>query len=179
MKTPGRLTTVVDAEALFNDGTGVVLFTIALVAVTQPVGLAEGAIQFAVIVVVSGVLGLVAGAAGARLIALVDARVVQMTISVVVAYGTYLAALRLGQSGIVATVSAGIVIGWAGQRGIISNATMAALDDLWSVAAFVLTAVTFLLSASPSVRTWWCGQCRRSWRATSQSRSRGPSLSTS
>ena len=60
-------------------------------------------------------------------------------ISVVAAYGTYLAALRLDQSGIVATVSAGIVVGSAGQRGLLSKATMAALDGVWGFAAFLIT----------------------------------------
>jgi CPA1 family monovalent cation:H+ antiporter len=145
LDAPCRLTTVVDAEALFNDGTGVVLFTIALHAVSGPVGLADGAAQFVAIVVVSGIIGLVAGAAAVRLMALTTDRLVQATISVVAAYGTYLVALRLGESGIIATVMAGVVIGWAGDRGMLPRRTMAALDAVWSFAAYMITALTFLL----------------------------------
>ena len=72
-------------------------------------------------------------------------RLIQTAISVVAAYGTYLVALRLGQSGIVATVSAGIVVGWAGQHGRLPQRTMAALDGVWGFAAFMITALTFLL----------------------------------
>jgi CPA1 family monovalent cation:H+ antiporter len=145
LDAPCRLSTVVDAEALFNDGTGIVLFTIALHAVTGPIGLADGAVQFAATVVVSGIIGLVAGAAAVRLMALTTDRLVQATISVVAAYGTYLVALRLGESGIIATVMAGVVIGWAGDRGTLSRRTMAALDAVWSFAAYMISALTFLL----------------------------------
>ena len=61
LDAPSRLATVVDAEALFNDGTGVMLFAIALVAVTQPVGIAEGAVALASTVLISGILGVLAG----------------------------------------------------------------------------------------------------------------------
>ena len=77
---------------------------------------------------------------------LTEARLIQNRESpVVAAYGTYLVALRLEQSGIVATVSAGIVVGWAGQRGRLPQQTMAALDGVWGFAAFMITALTFLL----------------------------------
>jgi len=145
LSAPGRLATVVDAEALFNDGTGVVLFAIAVVAVSQPVGIAEGAMEFASVVLVSVILGVLAGAAAIRLMSLTDDRLIQVAISVVAAYGTYLVAVRVGQSGIVATVSAGIVVGWAGQGGRLPQRTMAALDGVWGFAAFMITALTFLL----------------------------------
>ena len=40
-----RLATLVDAESLLNDGTGVVLFGIALAALAQPVSLADGVVR--------------------------------------------------------------------------------------------------------------------------------------
>ena len=145
LDAPGRLATVVDAEALFNDGTGVVLFAIALVAITRPVGVADGAAGFGAVVIISAILGVLAGLVAVGLMSVTNDRLIQTAISVVAAYGTYLVALRFGQSGIVATVSAGIVVGWAGQRGRLPQRTMAALDGVWGFAAFMITALTFLL----------------------------------
>ena len=61
LRAPARHSTVVEAESLLNDGTGVVLFAIALSAVSQPVTLAEGAVSFVVTIVASTVIGLVEG----------------------------------------------------------------------------------------------------------------------
>lgn len=145
LDAPGRLATVVDAEALLNDGTGVVLFTIALVAVSHPVGMESGIAQFLFIVVVSGLIGAAAGLAAIWLMGSTRDRLLQVAISVVAAYGTYLVAFRLGQSGIIATVAAGIAVGWCCQRGLLTRQTMAALDSVWGFAAWLITALTFLL----------------------------------
>ena len=61
------------------------------------------------------------------------------------AYGTYLIADRLGQSGIIATVVAGIVLGTYGRRIGLPVATFTALDQTWEFIAFLLTAFVFLL----------------------------------
>lgn len=144
IRAPSRLATAVDAEALLNDGTGVVLFTIALVAVSRPVGVVEGAVSMLAVVALSTVIGLLAGAAAARLMSLTHDQMVQTTITVVAAYGTYLAALRLDQSGIIATVVAGVVIGFTTRRRMTST-RIEALDSVWGFAAFGITAFTFLL----------------------------------
>jgi CPA1 family monovalent cation:H+ antiporter len=51
----------------------------------------------------------------------------------------------LGQSGIVATAVAGLVVGTYGRRVALSVATEQALDEVWEVAAFVLAALIFLV----------------------------------
>lgn len=145
LDAPSRLTTIVDAEALLNDGTGVVLFTIALLAMSQPIGIAGGAVQFATTVVASTIIGLAAGVAAVKLMTLTEDLLVQIAISVVAAYGTNLVAARLDESGIIATVATGLVVGWAGHQGRLTRRTMAALDGVWSFVAYMITAVTFLL----------------------------------
>jgi len=145
VRTPATLQTVVEAESLLNDGTGVVLFTIALAAVTAPVGLADGLVMFAVTVIVSAALGAVAGYVAVRAMRLADDHLVEVAVSVVAAYGTYLVADALHQSGIIATVVAGIVIGNPGARLALSERTTEALDLVWEFIAFLLTALVFLL----------------------------------
>jgi Na+:H+ antiporter len=145
LRAPSRLATVVEAESLLNDGTGVVLFAIALSAMTQPVTLLDGVVSFVATIVVSAVIGAVAGWAAERLMRLADDHLIEVAISVVAAYGTYLVADRLHESGIIATVVVGLVLGNAGGALRLSARTREALDITWEFVAFLLTALTFLL----------------------------------
>ena len=142
---PSRLATAVEAESLLNDGTGVVLFAIALRALSEPVTLAAGAWSFAVTVVSSVVIGFVAGRVAHRLMRAANDHLIELAISVVAAYGTYLLADRLHESGIIATVVVGIVLGNEVAPQPLSARTRVALDIVWEFVAFMLTAVTFLL----------------------------------
>jgi CPA1 family monovalent cation:H+ antiporter len=142
---PSRLATAVEAESLFNDGTGIVLFTIALSAVGHPVSIGEGAVSFVVIVVVSGLIGLVAGALAYALMRLTDEHLLVVAISVVAAYGTYLVADRLHESGIIATVMVGLVLGNAKHPFPLEAGARDALDTVWEFLAFLLTGLSFLL----------------------------------
>lgn len=145
LHAPARLSTVVEAESLLNDGTGVVLFAIAIRAVTEPVTLGEGVVSFVVTIVASAVIGLVAGLIAERLMRLAGDHLIEVAISVVAAYGTYLIADRLHESGIIATVLVGLVIGNAGGQNRLSVRTVDSLDIVWEFIAFLLTALTFLL----------------------------------
>ena len=116
--TPRRLATLVEGESLLNDGTALVLFVVT-VARDQP-GCdprPRRARTIAVTVVGSIVIGLAAGWLASRLITLVDDLAIELTISLAAAYGTYLLADGLEQSGIIATVVAGVVIGTYGPGG--------------------------------------------------------------
>jgi CPA1 family monovalent cation:H+ antiporter len=145
LRAPQRLATAVEAESLLNDGTGVVLFAIALQATAQPVSLGEGAVAFVVTVLVSVVIGGVAGLVAERAMHAADDHLVEVAISVIAAYGTYLLADRLGQSGIIATVVVGLLLGNEDRPEALRARTREALDIVWEFVAFLLTAVAFLL----------------------------------
>jgi CPA1 family monovalent cation:H+ antiporter len=102
-------------------------------------------VTFFLTVIGSVAIGLVAGWLASRIIATVDDHLIELTISLAAAYGTYLLADRLHESGIIATVVAGIVIGNYGRRIGMSKSTEVALDTVWEFIAFLLTALTFLL----------------------------------
>lgn len=145
LRAPATLATVVEAESLLNDGTGVVLFTIALAAVSSPVDFVDGLAQFAFTVAISAVLGMAAGFVAVRVMRLAGDHLVEVMVSVVAAYGTYLLADAFHQSGIIATVVTGVVIGNPGGRLALSQRTTEALDLTWEFVAFLLTALVFLL----------------------------------
>ena len=145
LRSPRRLATVVEAESLLNDGTAIVVFGVALAAVSAPVSLAEGGVRFMAVVILSSIIGGLLGAVAAQLIARVEDQLIELAISVLAAYGTYLVADAVHQSGIIATVVAGIVLGSECQRLGVSRRTLEALDTVWAFIAFLLTALVFLL----------------------------------
>jgi CPA1 family monovalent cation:H+ antiporter len=145
LHAPRALSTVVEAESLLNDGTGVMLFTIALAAVSTPVSTVDGFVQFVLELVVSAVIGGLLGLLAVRVMHLAQDQTVRVLISIIAAYGTYLAADAIHESGIIATVIAGLAIGNAGGRFALPSETTEALDTVWDVLAFLLTALVFLL----------------------------------
>lgn len=142
---PRRLATLVEGESLLNDGTALVLFGVSVAAVTGGIGLPEGVGRMIVTLAVSIAIGLGGGWLAVRVLALVEIVALELAISAVAAYGTYLLADELHHSGIIATVVAGVVIGTYGRAVGLSAAALHALDRVWELAALALTGVAFLL----------------------------------
>jgi CPA1 family monovalent cation:H+ antiporter len=142
---PSRLATSVEAESLLNDGTGVVLFAIAIGAVGTSIDLGQGLVSFVSTIVFSTLIGLVAGVVVRWLMGRADDPLLIVMLSVVAAYGTYLVADRFHESGIIATVVVGIMIGSGRRLAPLSEEARHALDIVWEFVAFLLTALVFLL----------------------------------
>ena len=64
--TPPSLSTLVEGESLFNDGTAIVIFAIALRAVQGPVGIGDAVVSFVLTLVISVIIGGVAGFLASR-----------------------------------------------------------------------------------------------------------------
>jgi CPA1 family monovalent cation:H+ antiporter len=143
--TPRRLSLLIEGESLFNDGTAVVVFQIALAAaVTGSFDLAQGIGEFLRVAAGGIVLGLVFGWAVARLIAQVDDYLIETTLTTVLAFGAYLVAERLQFSGVLAVVAAGLINGNIGPRGM-SPTTRVVLFNFWEYVAFLANSLVFLL----------------------------------
>jgi Na+:H+ antiporter len=143
--TPRRLSTLIEGESLFNDGTALVVFAIAQSAVTGQVTFSGAALTFVATLAISLVIGSVIGFVASAMVATVDDHLLELTVSLAAAYGAYLVADMFHESGIIATVVAGIVFGNYGRSLGMSERTQEALDTVWEFLAFLLTALVFLL----------------------------------
>jgi monovalent cation:H+ antiporter, CPA1 family len=144
LRAPRPLIAIVDAESLLNDGTGLVLFAVAIALVTRSIGPLDAAWLFGWTIAGSCALGAVAGAIASVAVVRARDRRLAVALTVVVAYGTYLLASTVGLSGVLATVIAGIVLGNNGRRIGLTEATERAFDAIWEPLAAVLTALIFL-----------------------------------
>jgi CPA1 family monovalent cation:H+ antiporter len=145
LKAPPRLVTLIDAESLFNDGTAVLVYAIALGALGAGRSLSDDVLSFLIGIVASVGIGAAAGLLIARVAALTTDHLIELTLTLLAAYGTYVLADLVHQSGIISVVMAGIVTGTYGRRIGFSPRAREAIDTVWEFLAFVLTAVAFLL----------------------------------
>jgi len=145
LRSPRRLATLVEAESVFNDGTGIVVFALAVDFVSRPVGPAEIGLTFVWVTLASTALGAVTGYVASRILPTVGDHLIEISLSVVLAYGTYLAADAFHLSGVISTAVAGIVLGTYGRKNGLSPRTEEALDTVWEFVAFLATAFVFLV----------------------------------
>jgi monovalent cation:H+ antiporter, CPA1 family len=141
-----RLAVIVEAESLFNDGTAVVLFQILLSGIlTGNLSIARGLGNFLQSVVGGAVVGLVLGYAASKITKRIDEPQVEITLTTILAYSSYLAAHHLHLSGVIATVLSGITVGNFGTQEGMHARTRLALWSFWEYASFVINSLVFLL----------------------------------
>lgn len=139
------LSTIVEAESLFNDGVAVVLYVSLLAAIGgESVTLTSAALDFLFVVVGGAVLGGLVGLVAARLLARVDDHLFAVTATVVVAYGAYVLAEHVGVSGVLAVALAGLAFGQQ-SAGRLSTISRERVDSFWEIVVFLVNSVLFLL----------------------------------
>jgi CPA1 family monovalent cation:H+ antiporter len=141
-----RLSIIVEGESLFNDGTAIVLFRILMaIALTGQFSLVGSIQQFVVVAVGGALLGLLFGYFFSHLIRPIDDHLIEVTLSMVLAYGLFALAEALHISGVIAVVVAGLVVGNYGTRIGMSPTTKLNLVSFWGFGAFVVNSLIFLL----------------------------------
>jgi monovalent cation:H+ antiporter, CPA1 family len=148
VKAPKSLEIELQGESLFNDGVGVILFTVLLrVAVG---GEGEAGQQDLALMVLREVgggigLGLATGYLAYRGMKAIDDFPVEVLITLALVTGAYALAQHLHMSGPLAVVAAGLLIGDRGPRYAMSQRTQTYVSALWTMIDHVLNALLFLM----------------------------------
>ena len=144
LKAPSGLAALLEGESLFNDGTGVAVFSAVLATILagQP-SFGGAAVRFVEIGVGGAVIGIAVGFLGLALMRAAEDAPLEILATLVIAYGSYLAADIIHASGIVAVVAAGVVIARYGSATGRLHGTQ--LLGFWNLLAFVLNAILFIL----------------------------------
>ena len=145
LHTPRVVTALVEGEALFNDATALVIYrTGVAVVATGSVALVATGAQLVVALVGGIAIGLIVGWLAAQLLSRVDEPTVEVLISFVVPFAAYLPADAFGVSGVLAAVTAGLVIGSRYGR-ILSARSRTLWLFSWKMVGFVMNGFVFLL----------------------------------
>jgi CPA1 family monovalent cation:H+ antiporter len=148
---PKRLTTIVEGESLFNDGTAVVIFRIILGLVMGGASHSAGGLvlhslrEFIVVVFGGLAVGVAVGIIASVLTSYFDDHLLEITLTTIVAYGSFLLAEGLHVSPVIAVLIAGLIIGNYGRLRGMSPTTQIAVNSFWEYAAFVVNSLVFLL----------------------------------
>ena len=168
MAVPRRIVSVVEGESLINDGTALVAYRTAIVAVGGTFSVWEAGLDFVVSAAGGVAIGLAAGWVIVQIRRRIDDIPIEITISLLSGFAGYVPAELLEFSGVLAAVTTGIVLGW--KAPYISTASMRLQGyAVWEILVFLLNALLFVLiglqlplildglSGQPAGELlWWC-----------------------
>ncbi|PID70200.1 hypothetical protein CSB37_03425 [bacterium DOLZORAL124_38_8] len=148
MRAPKKLSTIVDGESLLNDGTALIVFQFLLLswATFGQEAFHISEIGHFLLNIATGVgIGLVLGKFFTFAIIKSENKGVQMTLSLILAHVTFIIAEALfHSSGILATMTAGIIMGSFGKTRF-SPERQKSFVDIWSFLEFISNSLIFLL----------------------------------
>jgi CPA1 family monovalent cation:H+ antiporter len=145
-KVQGRLRMLIESESLLNDGTAAVAFVTVLAVFA---GGHETILSISSALFVTIVGGVMIGGAIAYLLMVLAGRtpdyLVEITFTTLAAYGSFFVAEHYRCSGVLASLTAGLVVGNFRTSGSISTAGRQAIGPFWEYIAFVANSLIFLL----------------------------------
>ena len=150
----GRLRLLVESESLLNDGVAAVLFALVLACAQANGGetMTPAQVARALLVTAGGgiLMGLICGGATIAVAGRTSDHLVETALTTVAAYGSFLAAEYFHLSGVLATVTAGLLMGNLGvlgapERNPLSLRGREFVIAFWEFAAFIANSLVFLL----------------------------------
>lgn len=144
-KLPSRIHKLLEAESLFNDGTASILFAITplvLAGTTSLVGVAT----LSITEVVGGMgIGALVGFAAMFIAGRTNDHLIEIAMTVIAAFSSFFIAQHLHTSGILSTLTAGMVIGNLDRFGAITEKGLNEAHSFWEFACFVANSFIFIL----------------------------------
>jgi Na+/H+ antiporter len=142
---PRKLVSIVEGESLVNDGTGLVLYRVATVAVISGTFSLWKAGGLIVVAAGGGVaVGLAVGWVVRQIRSRLDNPPAEITISLMTGYFAFIPADLLGVSAVLAAVTAGIYLGWHTPE--LTNSTVRLQGQaVWEIVVYLLNALLFVL----------------------------------
>ena len=143
-RCPQRLTAILEGESLVNDATALTAYAVSVAAVTGTFVLAQAVGDFfwvlGVGILVGVVVAMVCGWIWARLF---DPPV-EVSLSLVIPYLAYLPAEYFHGSGVIAAVTAGLLLGYKSSRILSSDARVLG-SSVWEFVTYILNGFAFLI----------------------------------
>lgn len=146
LNLPRRLVVIFEGESLVNDATALTTYRLAVVAAVGAgeVTLGSAAVNFVSVAVGGAVVGLAIGWVTMKLLSLIDDPPVEVLLTLLVPFAAYLPAEELGVSGVLATVVAGMLVGWRSSR-VMGSRTRILGTSAWQMVIFVVNGLAFVL----------------------------------
>jgi len=146
LRVEPRLSMLVESESLLNDGVVAVVFAVLLAIVVGESSSTASVLGDFLWTMGGGVvIGLLTGGAVLLIAGRTEDHLVEITLTTVAAYGSFLAAEDLHASGVLASLAAGLVIGNVGRLGAISHRGHGHVRDAWDYFAFLANSFVFIL----------------------------------
>jgi CPA1 family monovalent cation:H+ antiporter len=141
-----RLSMVVESESLLNDGVAAVGFAV-VSAVAAGASPSAGSIMPAFLWTLAGglVIGLAVSAVILLMVGRTDDPLVEITLTTIAAYGSFLLAEHFHASGVISALTAGLMVGSIGWTRLVSDDGRERLDGAWEYFAFLANSFVFIL----------------------------------
>lgn len=145
MAVPRRVLLILESESLLNDATALTLYRAAIAAVAAGgFILSDTLVTFGVAAIGGLVFGLLLAIVIARLWARLFDPPVEVTLSLLIPYAAYLPAEAFHFSGVIATATCGLYLGFRSSRLLASDARVLA-TGAWEIVVFILNGFAFML----------------------------------
>jgi monovalent cation:H+ antiporter, CPA1 family len=145
-KVEGRLRLLVEAESLFNDSTAAVAFAIALTFAMGQTLTFGGAALTLISSIVGGIgSGLLVGWGCLFIAGRTRDHLVELALTTIAAFGSFWLAETFHWSGVLATMTAGLLVGNTKALGFVTEKGEESIESFWEFTAFVVNSIVFII----------------------------------
>jgi len=145
LKLPRRLVTIIEGESLLNDATALIAYKFAVAAVvTGTFSLPHAVGNFFVAGIGGTAVGLIIALAMAWLEERLEDPPVETTLTLLIPFTSYIAAEKLGLSGVLSVVASGFYLGWRSPEIVDARLRLQA-GPVWEMLEFLLNGIVFIL----------------------------------